>query len=194
MSEARTLIEKTINPPGITKKNRASIFSTISDVADIVRADALKAFNAHFPYLADSAKLEEHGNALLIPRLPDDNEKEYRDRVATASFFLVQHNSPEYIPDPITPRGNADTLDMNTAVAPMADAATISAVCNGTFFCDGSNRQSVIDVPMRIRIIKPLICDGTKKPTCSLCDGTIVCDGTYSGVDARYYRDEILRR
>jgi hypothetical protein len=42
------------------RKNRTAFFTTISDVADIVRTDALKAFNAHFPYLADSAKLEEH--------------------------------------------------------------------------------------------------------------------------------------
>ena len=93
----KSFIEKTINPPGITKPNRRSLFSTIGEVADIIRADALKAFNAHFPYLADSAKLEEHGRALLIPRLLDDTEKEYRDRVATASFFLMRAGERAYI-------------------------------------------------------------------------------------------------
>jgi hypothetical protein len=91
------LIEKTINPPGINKKNRRSLFSTISDVADIVKKDALKAFNAHFPYLADTQKLEEHGKALIIPHLLDDNEKEYRDRVSTASFFLMRAGERAYI-------------------------------------------------------------------------------------------------
>jgi hypothetical protein len=54
-------IEETINPPGIANKNRLALFSTIGGIADTVRADALKAFNARFPYLADGAKLEEHG-------------------------------------------------------------------------------------------------------------------------------------
>jgi hypothetical protein len=90
-------IERIINPPGITKKNRFAVFSTIGGIADIVRADALKAFNAHFPYLADGAKLEEHGAALLVPRLLDDTEKEYRDRVSTASFFLTRSGERAYI-------------------------------------------------------------------------------------------------
>jgi hypothetical protein len=93
----KTFIEKTINPPGIAKPNRRSLFSTIGEVADKMKNDALKAFNAHFPYLADSAKLEEHGLALLIPRLLDDTEKEYRDRVATASFFLMRAGERAYI-------------------------------------------------------------------------------------------------
>jgi hypothetical protein len=90
-------IEKTINPPGIANKNRLALFSTIGGIADTVRADALKAFNAHFPYLADGAKLEEHGAALLVPRLLDDTEKEYRDRVSTASFFLTRSGERAYI-------------------------------------------------------------------------------------------------
>jgi hypothetical protein len=47
------------------------------------------------------------------------------------------------------------------------------------------------DVPMNVRIINPLICDGSKMPTCGLCDGGIICDGSYAGYDGRYYRDEI---
>jgi hypothetical protein len=47
------------------------------------------------------------------------------------------------------------------------------------------------DLPMNIKIIKPLDCDGSKMPTCSLCDGSIVCSGSYAGFDGRYYRDEI---
>jgi hypothetical protein len=47
------------------------------------------------------------------------------------------------------------------------------------------------DLPMKIKIINPLICDGSKMPACSLCDGSIVCDGSYTGYDGRYYRDEI---
>jgi hypothetical protein len=90
-------IERIINPPGITKKNRFAVFSTIGGIADIVRADALKAFNARFPYLADGAKLEEHGAALLVPRLLDDTEKEYRDRVSAASFFLTRSGERAYI-------------------------------------------------------------------------------------------------
>jgi hypothetical protein len=90
-------IGKNIDPPGLANKNRFAVFSTIGGIADTVRADALKAFNARFPYLADSVKLEEHGNALLVPRLIDDTEKEYRDRVSTASFFLTRSGERAYI-------------------------------------------------------------------------------------------------
>jgi hypothetical protein len=97
MSEIKSLIETTINPPGIRKKNRRSIFGIISDIGDKMKADALTAFNAHFPYLADSVKLEEHGKALLIPHLLDDTEQEFRDRVSAASFFLMRAGERGYI-------------------------------------------------------------------------------------------------
>ena len=83
-------IKKTVHPPGIAKPDRLALFSAIGGTAEKVRLDALKAFNAHFPYLADSAKLEEHAGALIIPRLPEDTEKEFRGRVTAASFFLMR--------------------------------------------------------------------------------------------------------
>ena len=52
-NEIHELIEKTIAPPGIQKKNRRSIFKTIGDVGVKIKKDALTAFNAHFPYVAD---------------------------------------------------------------------------------------------------------------------------------------------
>jgi hypothetical protein len=48
------------------------------------------------------------------------------------------------------------------------------------------------DNQMPIRITNPLICDGSKMPTCSKCDGSIICDGSYTGYDGRYYRHEIM--
>ena len=90
-------IEKIINPPGINKPARRALFQTIGAIGDKLKADALKAFNARFPYLADKAKLEEHGAALLVPRLQNDTEKEYRDRVATASYFLARSGERGYI-------------------------------------------------------------------------------------------------
>jgi hypothetical protein len=56
--------EKIINPPGIQKPARRSLFEIIGAVGGRVKADALRAFNAHFPYLADGEKLAEHGAAL----------------------------------------------------------------------------------------------------------------------------------
>ncbi|MDR2095052.1 MAG: hypothetical protein LBP76_05990 [Treponema sp.] len=97
MNEINDLIEKTINPPGILKKNRRALFLAIRDIAELVRKDALTAFNAHFPYLADSKKLREHGDALLIPRLLHDSETAYRERVSAASFFLMQAGERQYI-------------------------------------------------------------------------------------------------
>ena len=92
-------IRKTINPPGINKPNRLALFSAIGEVTEKVRADALKAFNAHFPYLADSVKLEEHGRALIIPRLAEDTENEFRGRVTAASFFLMRAGERAYVKD-----------------------------------------------------------------------------------------------
>ena len=90
-------IKKTIHPPGINKPNRLALFTAIGEVAGKVRTDALAAFNAHFPYLADSVKLEEHGKALIIPHLAEDTEREFRDRVSTASFFLMRAGERAYI-------------------------------------------------------------------------------------------------
>ena len=90
-------IEKIINPPGMNKPNKGALFEIIGSIGGRVNADARRAFNAHFPYLADSEKLAEHGKALLIPRLADDTEKEYRDRVTTASFFLTRAGERGYI-------------------------------------------------------------------------------------------------
>ena len=90
-------IKKNINPPGIEKKNRGALFSLIARVFGIVRDDAMKVFNAFFPYLADSEKLREHGNVLSIPQLPYDTEDDYRDRVAAASFYLMNAGGCAYI-------------------------------------------------------------------------------------------------
>ena len=83
-------IEKNLDPPGLDKKNRFGLFSTIAKISSHVHADAVKAHNAHFPYLADVKKLEEHGKALRIPHLPYDTPAEYRNRVAAASFYLMK--------------------------------------------------------------------------------------------------------
>jgi hypothetical protein len=101
MNDVASLIE-TINPPGVQKPNRLALFTSIRDVGTIVKADALKAFNAHFPYLADEVKLEEHGAALLVPHLVDDTSGEYRDRVSTASFFLMRAGERAYILEQLT--------------------------------------------------------------------------------------------
>jgi hypothetical protein len=98
------LIKKTICPPGIEKPNRFALFSVVSEVMSRVRADAEKAFYAHFPYLADDKKLDEHGEALLIPHLPNDTPEEYRNRVATASFFLMRAGERAYIMEQLKER------------------------------------------------------------------------------------------
>ena len=92
-------IEETIDPPGIEKKNRFAIFKTIGDIMGRVRDDAVKAYNAHFPYLADESKLEEHGKALNIPHLINDKPEEFRNRVTAASFFLMKAGERGFIMD-----------------------------------------------------------------------------------------------
>jgi hypothetical protein len=83
-------IAKNIDPPGIEKKNRGSLFLVIGKVLEKVREDAEKAFKAHFPYLADPPTLRKHGKSLSIPEFPYDSEDEFRERVSTASFFLAR--------------------------------------------------------------------------------------------------------
>jgi hypothetical protein len=90
-------IEKNIDPPGLEKKSRGSLFSLIGRVFGIVKNDAVKAFNAFFPYLSDPEKLKEHGLSLSVPELPYDDEEEFRDRVSTASFYLMRAGERAYI-------------------------------------------------------------------------------------------------
>jgi hypothetical protein len=343
-------IKKNINPPGMEKKNRASLFSFIGRVFGIVKNDAIKAFNAFFPYLSDPEKLREHGDALSVPELPYDTEAEYRDRVSTASFYLMRagerayiheqlqaHFGEEYllreeflqvyinIPDlndedrqwvrglldglldpnisltvaewfhfvdTITMQeildirlkrrdidsfpsgtlrydgriycdqgqeilcngdwmcdglvicdrfmpargaasdylpeevytdgswvcngekdckgfdevfsplevpgfllpagGHGDGFEASIDLEPMEDRMMITALCNGHWMCDGGNVKSTIDAPMHIRIIKELRCNGIHSPSCSICDGSIICDGSYSGYDGLYYTGDTI--
>jgi hypothetical protein len=90
-------IEKNINPPGIKKKNRGALFSAVGKIFALVKDDALTAFNAHFPYLADEKKLAEHGKALEVPRFINDRDEEYRNRVAAASFYHMRTGERGYI-------------------------------------------------------------------------------------------------
>jgi hypothetical protein len=90
-------IEKNLDPPGMERKNWRSIFSFIGRVFGLVKDDAIKAHNAFFPYLCDEDKLRQHGKSLMIPELPFDTEKNYRERVATASFYLMRAGERTYI-------------------------------------------------------------------------------------------------
>ena len=92
-------IKQNIDPPGLEKPNRFAIFSTIGKIMGRVSDDAKKAFHAHFPYLADERKLEQHGQALGIPRLMHDAPGEYRNRVTGASFFLMRAGERGFIMD-----------------------------------------------------------------------------------------------
>ncbi|MDR0474568.1 MAG: hypothetical protein LBH43_12960 [Treponema sp.] len=90
-------IGKNLDPPGMERKNWRSIFAFIGSVFGVVKDDAIKAHNAFFPYLCDEDKLKEHGDALAIPHLMYDTPEEYRDRVSTASFFLMKAGERGFI-------------------------------------------------------------------------------------------------
>ncbi|MDR2484449.1 MAG: hypothetical protein LBD55_03540 [Treponema sp.] len=85
-----------INPPGLIKPHRGSVFSAIGMVFDKVKADAEKAFFAHFPYMADISKLAQHGKSLSIPRFVYDTDEEYRKRAAAAAFYLTNMGGRGY--------------------------------------------------------------------------------------------------
>jgi len=97
-------IEINLDPPGMERKNWHSVFSFIGRVFGIVKEDAIKAHNAFFPYLCDEDKLRQHGDSLMIPELPFDTEKIYRDRVSTASFYLMRAGERAYIHEQLQAR------------------------------------------------------------------------------------------
>jgi hypothetical protein len=342
-------IEKNLDPPGMERKNQRSIFSFIGRVFGIVKDDAVKAHNAFFPYLCDSDKLRQHGKSLMIPELPFDSEKNYRDRVATASFYLMRAGERSYIHEQLQAHfgdayllteeflqvfikipdlsneerawvysfldgildpnisltvaewlhyidtllidedlimrakikhvdsfnndeflcngrfycdqgkeilcdgtwlcdgsvkcnyyfavigtisdyileevyangficnGEFDCSGYNEIYSPIAvtepillrdsineefkvslymepfeDQMQMDAICDGAFLCDGSNMDSIADGPMNLRVIMPLICDGSKMPFAEVCDGSWVCDGTYSDSDGLHYSGGVI--
>lgn len=79
---------KKLNPPGFKSPNRFKIYKIIARVFDVVKADLNTVFRSFFPFLSSSEKLHEHGKALLIQKFIFDTEETYRERVATASFFV----------------------------------------------------------------------------------------------------------
>jgi len=342
-------IEKNIDPPGMEKKNRGSLFSAIGKIFGIVKQDAEKAFKAHFPYLADLPTLRKHGKSLGIPEFPYDSEDEFRERVSTASFFLARAGERAYIIEqmrkhfgddfileekflnvymniaemseedrvwvhslldelldpnialtisewfhfmdgmpmdeilsmrvrrsdvdsfagdfvcngrfycdqeeelfcdgawncdgsikcngyvavigvisdyvieeiisnghrvcdgswvcsgvdeiydpveitkPITLSGGlSESFNVKYAVESFEDRMRVDFICNGSFLCNGSNADSIADGPLTLRIIKPLQCDDTKTPWAKVCDGSIICDGTYSDFDGPYYSGDVI--
>jgi len=120
-------IEKEIGPPGMEKKNRGAVFRAIGDIMARVRDDAIKAYNAHFPYLADEKKLGEHGGALSIPHLVHDKPDEFRNRVAAASFFLMKAGERGFIMDLLKERFEGrfqvieEFLQLHTKVAELTE-------------------------------------------------------------------------
>ena len=90
-------IAQNVNPLGMEKKNRGALYRVIGRVLGKLSDDAQRAFKAHFPYLADEAKLAEHAQSLYIPHMDDDSAGEFRNRVATASFFLSRAGERGYI-------------------------------------------------------------------------------------------------
>jgi len=151
------LINKTVCPPGIEKPNRLALFSVVGNVMSRVRKDAEKAFYAHFPYLADNKKLEEHGKALLIPHLPNDTPEEYRNRVATASFFLMRAGERAYIMDQLEQRFGArfqvieNFLFIHIKVAELADdervwvLSLLDSLINPNIYLELSESYNFID-------------------------------------------------
>jgi hypothetical protein len=97
MTNIKVWVKNNIAPVGRQTKKRGSLFAVIERAFELVKNDAQKAFNAHFPYMADPDKVAEHGKALLIPRFPNDTDAEYQKRVAAASFYFSQAGERGYI-------------------------------------------------------------------------------------------------
>jgi hypothetical protein len=100
---------------------------------------------------------------------------------------------PLEISGPIMPKDNLeDRLDMTMELDLLEDHARIDPVCDGTWFCDGSNLAPIIDAPMKLRIITSMRCDGSRTPSCSACDGTWLCDGSHNCFDGWYCSGDLI--
>jgi phage tail P2-like protein len=100
---------------------------------------------------------------------------------------------PIKITGPIMPKaGTEDTIRMSQGLDPFEDHVYFVHVCGGAWNCDGNNLVPIIDAPIKLRIITPVRCDGTRTPSCSTCDGTWVCDGSHTCFDGWYCSGDII--
>lgn len=77
-----------MNPPGINKKRRGSLFRIIGRVGDITANDINKVSRSFFPYLCDVRMLKRHAAALNIPQFPNEKEEEFRSRVSSGAKWM----------------------------------------------------------------------------------------------------------
>jgi hypothetical protein len=72
-----------------------------------------------------------------------------------------------------------DAFEAVITMTPFEECAVIDALCDGGMVCDGRNLDSIIDAPMKLRIIRPFFCDGSKALYTTTLDGAIACDGLF---------------
>ena len=78
---------------------------------------------------------------------------------------------------PVLPRGDfTDSFAATLELAPMADEMAMG------------------DGPLALQIIKLFRCDGLHRPSCSVCDGSIICDGSYAGYDGKFYSGDTITK
>ncbi|MDR1127699.1 MAG: hypothetical protein LBL20_00160 [Treponema sp.] len=212
-------IQRNIDPPGIEKKNRGSLFSLIGRVFGVVKDDARKAFNAFFPYLCDPEKLKEHANSLLIPEIPYDTEEELRERVSTASFFLMGAGERGYVREQLTAHFgdrhmvSEDFLNVYVKITDLDDKDRAWT----TGFLDGildpniamtvaewfhfieyvlmreSQNSDVLRADTDV-FQRGLCCDGRflcDQGKATLCDGSLKCDGSWTCDDFQLARGTV---
>ena len=88
------LIEK-LNPPGISKKRRGSLFRIIGRVGDTVNSDMNKVSRSFFPFLCDESKLKRHAAALNILQFPNESTDDFRTRVASGGKWMEERGLRE---------------------------------------------------------------------------------------------------
>jgi hypothetical protein len=100
---------------------------------------------------------------------------------------------PMAIAGPITPVDDfEDRLEMGSELDLLEDRAGVTPVCDGAWNCDGSNLAPMIGAPMKLQIITPMRCDGSRTPSYSACDGTWVCDGSHNCFDGWYCSGDLI--
>jgi hypothetical protein len=81
----------------------------------------------------------------------------------------------EYLEKPVLPKPlMSDVLSLSIGIQPITDSEDMN---------EGEDT---------LRVVRPMRCDGSKTPSCSVYDGTVVCDGSHNAYDGYFYSGDVL--
>jgi hypothetical protein len=79
---------KELNPPGLRKKNTGAVYSAIDELIDRLNDTGKATIMDFFPMFASMTAVKRHAEAIGIPHFSFDSDEDFRERVASAGFYL----------------------------------------------------------------------------------------------------------